>query len=221
MAAAPVPVPAREIVPPPRALAGGPETVLEAAQAEARAILAEAEAQRAAGYRAGYAEGVERAREEALAQVREAIDALRAAAAAVERRAAELEEEAAPAAAGLAVEIAARVLRAEVAVRPERVVDVIRGALRRAADRERIVVRVNPADLAVCREAAPDLLATTGGIGRLDFFDDQRVARGSCVLETGSGDIDATFPSQLARIHEALLAPPDTALVEGPAPGDA
>jgi flagellar biosynthesis/type III secretory pathway protein FliH len=210
-------VPTRELTARTRvALGDSPEAILAAAHAEAQAILAEAEAQRAAGYEAGFAEGVEQARAAAFAEVETAIGFLRGAVAGLEHRIGELEVEAAPAAAALAIEIAARVLRAEVSARPERVVDVVRGAMRRAMDRERLVVRVNPADLAICREAVPDLLSTTGGIGRLDFFDDQRVTRGSCILETNAGDVDATFESQLERIHEALFAPPEDGLVDGP-----
>lgn len=192
-----------------------PQAMLAAAHAEAQSILVEAEVQHAAGYQAGFAEGIEQARIAAFAEVESAIACLRGAEAGLAHRTEELEEEIVPAAATLAIEVAARVLRAAVSVQPERVIDVVRGAMRRAVDRERLVVRVNPEDLAICREAAPDLLATIGGIGRLDFFDDQRVTRGSCILETNAGDVDATFESQLERIHEALFAPPDDGLVDG------
>jgi len=192
-----------------------PAAVLAAAHAEAQSILVSAEVQHAAGYQAGFSEGMEQARIAAFAEVESAIASLRGAEAGLAHRIEEMEEEIAPAAAALAIEVAARVLRAEVSVHPERVIDVVRGAMRRAVDRERLVVRVNPDDLAICREAAPDFLATVGGIGRLDFFDDQRISRGSCILETNAGDIDATFESQLERIHEAFFAPPDDGLVDG------
>ena len=78
-------------------------------------------------------------------------------AASTDQRAA-LEESAVREATSLAVEIAARLVRAEVSVRPERVADVLRGAIRRAADRSRLVARVSPADLAACRAAAPAIL---------------------------------------------------------------
>jgi len=210
-----VQVPRRDPVRTARIAGDSPEALMAAAHAEAQAILAAAEEQRARGFENGFMEGIEHARAEARAEVEGAVAALRAAAAAHEERMRRLEDESAPAAAGFAIEIAARVVRAEVAARPERVVDVVRAAMRRAVDRERIVVRVNPADLAICREAAPDLLATTGGVARLDFFDDQRVTRGSCLLETNLGDVDASFESQLARIHEALFAPPEDDLVDG------
>jgi flagellar biosynthesis/type III secretory pathway protein FliH len=55
-----------------------------------------------------------------------------------------------------------------------------------------------------------------GGISRLEVIDDPRVSPGSCLLETNAGDVDATVESQLARILEALAAPPDETLVQGP-----
>ncbi|MCU0306373.1 MAG: FliH/SctL family protein [Thermoleophilia bacterium] len=192
---------------------GGPERLMEAAQNEAAAIMAEAHAERERAWAVGHAEGLGRGREEAHAAVREALEALGAAIGAVEGSVRAMEEELAPEVAALALEVATRLVRAEVHAHPERVMDVVRGALRRVTDRERIVCRVNPEDLAVCREGLAGLLETTGGIGRLEFLDDARILRGSCVLETASGDVDATFASQLARIHEALMAPPDERLL--------
>jgi flagellar assembly protein FliH len=102
-------------------------------------------------------------------------------------------------------------------VRPERVADVVRGAIRRAADRSALVARVNPRDLAACRAAVPGIMEEMGGVQRLEVVDDPRVSPGSCLLETSSGDVDATIESQLGRILEALTAPPDESLVEPPA----
>ena len=101
-------------------------------------------------------------------------------------------------------------------MRPERVGDVLRGAIRRAADRSRLVARVSPADLDTCRLLVPAILDEMGGIGSLEIVEDARIGVGSCVLETGTGDVDATFPSQLTRVLDALFAPPDQSLVEPP-----
>jgi flagellar biosynthesis/type III secretory pathway protein FliH len=74
---------------------------------------------------------------------------------------------------------------------------------------------VHPDDLAVCRDAAAEVTERMGGIGAFEVVDDPRIGRGSCLLETGTGDVDATFESQLARVLEALVAPPDMTLVAG------
>jgi flagellar assembly protein FliH len=215
LADAPVAVPLRALGPPPlgalRRLPGEPEPtdamLVAALSAEREAAFAEA---RAEGLAIGRAEG----RAEGLAELEGALGAMVELLGHLGRRAEDLEVDAAPALASLAVEVAARVVRAEVAARPERVVDVVRGAMRRALDRERLLARVNPEDLALCREAGPALLAQVGGVERLEFVDDARVPRGGCVLETNRGDVDATIAEQLARIHEALLSPPDEELVD-------
>ena len=94
---------------------------------------------------------------------------------------------------------------------------MVRGAIRRAADRSALVARVSPQDLAACRAAIPGIMEEMGGISRLEVVDDPRVSPGSCLLETNAGDVDATVESQLARILEALAAPPDETLVQGSA----
>jgi flagellar biosynthesis/type III secretory pathway protein FliH len=105
-------------------------------------------------------------------------------------------------------------MRAELCANPERVVDVVRGAIRRATDRERIVARVHPDDLDLVREGAEDILRRMGGISRLDVLEDPRIARGGCLLETPAGDVDARLESQLARVLEALAAPPEEDLLD-------
>ncbi|MGD9570744.1 MAG: FliH/SctL family protein [Thermoleophilia bacterium] len=214
VAEAPVTLPLRARPAPPPPLPGSPEAVMEGARRDAEHVIAaahaEAESLRAAAHQEGYAAGHAVARDE-VAQV---LSALLTAGGALAARAEELEREAGAEATALAVEIAAKLLRAEVAVRPERVADVVRGAIRRAADRSALVVMVSPSDLAACRAAAPEILAEMGGIGRLDVVDDPRIGAGSCVLQTVAGDVDATFESQLARVLEALAAPPDESLVE-------
>ena len=182
-----------------------PQAVLGAARAEAEAMLAQARAEvdaavaaaREEGYRAGLAEGA--------AEVGAAAAAVVELGRGLEALGERLREDAVREATALAVEVAAR---------PERVADVVRGAIRRAADRSALVARVNPADLAACRAALPEIMVEMGGIARLEVVDDPRLSRGSCLLETTSGDVDATVESQLGRILEALAAPPDETLLD-------
>jgi len=190
-----------------------PEGVIERAREDAEAAMADAlgevEALREAARREGFAQG----RAEAEAEVAGALASLREMARALAEQREVIEESAVNEAIGLAVEIAARLVRADVAANPDRVAGVLRGAIRRASDRSQLVARVSPADLGACREAAPTILQEMGGIARFEVVDDPRIMPGSCVLETAAGDVDATFESQLARVLEALVAPPDETLI--------
>lgn len=196
-----------------RAEPNTPAGILQQARDDAEALLSAAQGEVHAIFDAARGEGRAEGRAEAGREVAAALAAVAAMAQGLVAQREALEESAIGEATVLAVEVAARIVRAEVSVHPERVADVLRGAIRRTADRSRLVARVNPDDLAACRAAAPTILEQMGGIASLQVVDDPRITTGSCVLETAAGDVDATFESQLARILEALVAPPDEGLI--------
>jgi flagellar assembly protein FliH len=207
-------VPARVPVAPPPPEPEDPSTLVEAARAEAASIVERARAEAQAVHADAHAEGYRAGRDEGLASVAAALAAVQGLADAVAGRRAVMEDEATEQAARLAMEVAAKLVRAELTTAPERVVDVVRAAIRRASDRAAITVMVHPDDLSVCREAAGEIMERMGGIGVLEVVDEPRMDRGSCIVRTPNGDVDARFSSQLERVLEALAAPPDHALTD-------
>jgi flagellar assembly protein FliH len=163
-------------------------------------LQAEAEAARAAGHDAGFQAGLI----EAQAQMASGVAALQAAAEAIaaerERVAAAVE----PAAVELALRIAEQALGAAVAARPEVVVDVVRGALRRLADRDRVTILVNPEDLELVRSASETLIAELGGIEHCDVQAERRVGRGGAIVRTLEGEVDATLTTKLSAARAVL-----------------
>jgi len=163
-------------------------------------IEAEAEAARAAGHEAGFQAGLI----EAQAHMAAGVAALQAAAAAVDAERARLAGAVEPAAVELALKIAEQALAASVAVRPEVVVEVVRGALRRLAERERVTILVNPEDLELVRTASATLAAELGGIEHCDVQAERRVGRGGAIVRTVEGEVDATLATKLAKAREVL-----------------
>src|SRR4051794_156197 len=102
-------------------------------------------------YAAGYAEGREAAAAEAAAHAHAHIASiepvLRSAAAGLERERETTVDRVERAAVELALRIAEQALGAAVAAHPDRVLDVVKGALRRIIERERVLVLVHPEDL--------------------------------------------------------------------------
>jgi flagellar biosynthesis/type III secretory pathway protein FliH len=178
----------RAVVEPPSA-----SDVLAAARAQAVEIREQAFAE-------GYAAGLEEARD----RTAPAADALAAAA----REVAALRDEAAQSAEAAAVElglqIAEHALGAALAVQPDRVLDVVRGALRRLVERERLVVLVNPEDLDMVRAGIGTLAGELGGIDHVDVQAERRVLRGGAVVRTAEGDVDADLATKLQRAREVL-----------------
>src|SRR5690349_7128912 len=173
------------------------EGFLASARAEADDIR---HAARQQGYEEGFQAGMAAAREElapataALGQALAEAERLRGESAdVVEARAVEL-----------SLRLAEKVLAGTLDVQPERVVDVVRGALRCLVDRERVIVQVNTLDLELVREAVEPLAATLGGIDSLEVQEDRRVSRGGARVRSAAGEVDATIETKLERAREVL-----------------
>ena len=175
------------------------EEVLARARAEADDVRHQA---RQDGHREGYAAGMETAREE----LEPAASALAEALVAVQASRAELAESMEERAVELALQIAEKVVAGTLDVQPERVVDVVRGALRCLVDRERVTVQVNTLDLELVRAAAEPILSTLGGIDHFEVQEDRRVPRGGAVVLSAAGEVDATIAAKLQRARQALEA---------------
>jgi flagellar assembly protein FliH len=99
---------------------------------------------------------------------------------------------------------AEQALAAAVAVDPERVLSVVRGALRRIVERERVNVLVSPDDLEMVREHLAGVIAELGGVEHCEVQAERRVPRGGAVVRTAEGEVDATLETKLERASEVL-----------------
>ena len=175
------------------------ESIVSAALAEAERIrdVARAEGYEA-GRRAAEAEAAERM-DPALAAIGEALMQVREMR---ERTADEVERHAVE----LALQVAEKAIVGALEAQPERVIDVVRGALRCLVERERVVILVNPEDLETMREAAGDLVRSLGGIEHCDVQEERRVDRGGAIVRSATGEIDARVQTKLDRAREVLEA---------------
>jgi len=184
------------VAPPPGGFAGpGPVAPVEPG-VPATEVERLVEQARAEGYAGGVAD--------ASAQLDPAAAALHAAAAGVGELRDAMAAQGERAAVDLALRIAEHVVYAQLAVDPGKVVDVVRGALRRLMERERVTVLVNPDDLDVVRAHSDALVAELGGIEHCELQADRRVARGGAIVRTADGEVDATLETKLSRAREVI-----------------
>jgi flagellar assembly protein FliH len=155
---------------------------------------------RAEGFNEGYTAGAADAR----GVVEPAAAALQAAAAELAALRADVAERSERAAVDLALQIAEQVLHGALAVDPERVVESVRGALRRLVERDRVLILVHPDDLDVVREHADALVVELGGIEHCGVEADRRVSRGGAIVRTAEGEVDATLETKLGRAREVV-----------------
>jgi len=166
----------------------------------------EAERQRAQAWEQGEAEGRAAGLAQALELARPAVAALGEALADLEALREELAERLEYDAVELALSLAEQILAGAIDVAPERVVDSVRGALRRLNDRQQVAAVVNPEDLELVSGCIDALRSELGGIEHLTVLADRRIARGSAVVRTQEGEIDAQIPTQLARARALVAA---------------
>jgi flagellar assembly protein FliH len=172
-----------------------PAPSMESAARQARALVAAAEAEADRIRSSAYAEGHAAGRVDARAELQPSVDAFFAAVDGVRALEADLADRLEPQAVELGIQVAERVVAGALDVQPERVLDVVRGALRTLIERERVSVLVNPSDVELVREALPEL----------DVHEERRVSRGGAVVRTSLGEVDASIETKLARAREAML----------------
>lgn len=174
---------------------------VRAARAVIEAAEAEAESLRARAVQDGFAEGLRIGRQETAAALAPAMEALQTAVAAAVAAREEIIAAAERHAAQLAVAIAEKVVVAAIDVQPERVADVVSGALRGLLDAERIVVCVHPDDVDLVRAAGVEHTDA-----HIEIHAEQRVARGGALVRTSVGEVDARLATKLDAVRDLVAA---------------
>jgi type III secretion protein L len=169
------------------------QTIVEAAEERAKAILAEAERGKASVLEAARREG----REQGLAEWNEI---LASAEAARERLAASYEQELMR----LSIRIAEKIIGEELRTRPETIVSIVRESLHSVRHERHLVIQVNPQEADEVRQRLDRLHEVVGPGRQFQVVADASVTRGGCMVETELGVIDARLETQLKCLEDAL-----------------
>ena len=100
--------------------------------------------------------------------------------------------------------IARKVIKDEIIERKEVVLNNIRESLKRVKDRGRIDIRVNFADLDLTAAHKDELIKMMESLRKVNIYEDSRIERGGCIIETDIGSIDARISTQFNQIEEAI-----------------
>lgn len=101
----------------------------------------------------------------------------------------------------LALDVARQVVAGELAVHPQRILEVVNLALKQMVESTREArLLLNPEDAALVRPHLEQVLDKA----RLRIVEDARIVRGGCLIETPHGDIDATLPARWRQVVQVL-----------------
>lgn len=104
----------------------------------------------------------------------------------------------------LAVKIAERIVRREVAQSPQITLGLVREALELSAGTQQITIRLHPADFAALEGPVKRLAQEISRAATAAILPDESISRGGCRLETQHGVIDQQIETQLSRIGAEL-----------------
>jgi flagellar assembly protein FliH len=149
---------------------------------------------------AAAAEGETAGRNRAAAELQPVIERLSQTIAEISGLRSRLRREAEADTIQLALAIARRVLRRELAVDPEALHGLVLGALEKLESREISRVRVHPSHAA----AVTACLRKTAGGDSVEVIGDGRCDPGAVIFETPRGNLDASVETQLQEIERGL-----------------
>ena len=105
----------------------------------------------------------------------------------------------------LAVAAAERLLQTQLELAPDKVIQIVREAMRLMAGGEKVTVFVSPADLGACLGMQERIKKEFTGVNRLEFLPDGDLARGSCRIESENGTVEYLLHEESRRLKELLL----------------
>lgn len=105
----------------------------------------------------------------------------------------------------LAIAIAERVTKRSIAAEPSIVQDQLKAALEQTLDCTRLNVEIAKEDQELIERVLPTLVARFARGAHIDLTPQDSLSRGSIVLRSVGGSVDASIETQLDRITEALL----------------
>lgn len=147
---------------------------------------------RAEGERAGTAAG--------MAAVQPVIDRMTASIAELASYRARFRRDSEPELLRLALAVARKILRRELTVDPHSLLGILKAALETINQAEVLCVRVNPEDAA----QLTGKLSSLGLPDAVEIVPDRTLERGSVILDTKRGQIDASMQTQLAEIENGF-----------------
>ncbi len=104
----------------------------------------------------------------------------------------------------LAMGIATKIIRHEVTINKNVILNVLKQALKKTVDYDKIKIRVNPSDLQFLKTQNHQFSHLIDNMESIAFEEDEAILTGGCLIETNSGDIDARIDKQLEAVEEVF-----------------
>lgn len=153
------------------------------------------------GFQHGHAQGYEAAQEEQERMIIQAKQILQEAYLAKDKWMQESE----PFLVELSMAIAKKIVREELALHPEKTLSIVREALLKVQEVDKVTISVAPNQYAFLVDKQLELKKWLHGQAEIQLLPDYNVEEGGCVIRSAFGSMDARVDTQLEAISQALL----------------
>lgn len=165
-------------------------TLVSRAQEEARSI-------RELAAREGYKNGLDEAQKE--------VESLKGALAEFLNSKDKMYDEIAPHILEIALEVAKKIIKKETELSDDVLKNIIIEVLGELSNyEEKVTIKVAPEDVEFARASLPEIIETAQLDAKVMVIADENVEKGSCVVVTNNGVVDANFSTQLQIIQNAF-----------------
>ncbi|MGQ9603169.1 MAG: FliH/SctL family protein [bacterium] len=164
--------------------------------------LSDAEDPITEAYRRGYQEGYAACVKASNAEISKQVGAFRTMVEDLASQRGRLIRESEESVLRIACKIANRIVGKIAEIKEDLVIEMVRNAVSRLAERQKIIVRVNPGDAGILEKVDKSLFGSYDGF---EIKADPRIKRGGCLIEGEFGIVDAELDRQIDVIEKALV----------------
>jgi len=180
------------------------EAVAEAGPSESDKLQHAFELEKQQAREEGLAQGLEKGKQAVTTELESVIQKLRRAYMDIEKYRQQLYLKAETESVELALAVARRIIGQEISLDRQIVLNVVKGALDKVINHEKVKIRINPQDLEAVQTSLFEFLPHVEKLENVHFEADAAITTGGCVVETNFGTVDARIESQLDQIDAAF-----------------
>lgn len=104
----------------------------------------------------------------------------------------------------LALEVAKKVIQTKISESPHVLNNILKEALERVTDKDKVIIRVNSADLENVKRFQESFKKEFKDFKQIEIKSDPEIESGGCVIETDLGFVDSSISTKLSLIETAL-----------------
>ncbi len=105
----------------------------------------------------------------------------------------------------LSIVIAEKILKQQLKIKPEMIIEIIKAALNELKDKEEIKIIINPALKDQLYNFSDELKNTVKGIKTIKIIEDKTIRADSAIVESPESRVDARLETQIAKVTEEIM----------------